>query len=238
MSGRTLLLGAALVALSVQGQETGKVRLMVDPGAGFQFVLDHKYRLSQRDVELPIGPHHFSFWAPTRKVVDTTITMEPGRMKDFFLRLPYSTDYVAYNKEFTAWRSSRNIQRRVGVVATLGTGVWSIVQYNKWKKAGDQLDVDEALYSTSSVTPELVKLKETDIPQHKQDFKKARNGFYIASGLTAVLAAGTIWTYVRTGKIAPPTYQDSEKVRFDGLVWIAGPDGGQWCSSISIPLAR
>ncbi len=239
MSAHRLLLMVGLAFVhGLHAQDTGKLRLMVDPGAGFQFVLDHKYRMSQKEVELGAGPHHFQFWAPTRKIVDTTVVVEAGRMKDFFLRLPYSADYLAYNRAHTDWKAKRNLWRRAGVVATLGTGIWSLVQYNAWKKAADQLDDDAALYEVSSRTPELVELKDDVIPQHKDEFKKARSGFYVAAGITTALAAATVWTYVRTGRIAPPEYHDSEKVRFDGLVWIAGPGGGQWCSTISIPLDR
>ena len=52
---------AVLAVTSVLAQSAGKLRLMIDPGAGYQFVLDKKYRMQQREVELSTGPHHFTF---------------------------------------------------------------------------------------------------------------------------------------------------------------------------------
>ena len=60
---------------AVQAQTSGKLRLVVDPGDSYEFVLDHQFRMQKREVELLTGPHHFSFWAPERSIVDTTITM-------------------------------------------------------------------------------------------------------------------------------------------------------------------
>ena len=49
-------------------QSAGKLRFSIDPPTGYQFVLDHKVRMAQQEVELSAGPHHFSFWAPQRMV--------------------------------------------------------------------------------------------------------------------------------------------------------------------------
>src|SRR5689334_1490100 len=105
---RALASTAALVAVtSLFAQTTGKLRLLIDPGSNYHFVLDHQYRMQQREVELSPGPHHFSFWAPERKVTDTTVTVEAGRSKDFILRLSYSPDYVAYQRELGAYKKER-----------------------------------------------------------------------------------------------------------------------------------
>ena len=37
---------------------------MVDPGHDFEFIVDHKQRMQQREVKLTEGLHSFSLWAP------------------------------------------------------------------------------------------------------------------------------------------------------------------------------
>lgn len=232
-----LMVGITL-ALSSLAQAPGKLRLMVDPGTGFEFVLDHRFRLQQREVELAPGPHHFSFWAPARRVTDTTITVEPGTLRDFYIRLPYSTEYVAYNKRISAWQSSRNLQRRLPALATVGAGIWTVIRYGKLKDAKEQLDADADEYTRTVVPSDIAALKERTIPLHKDEFRKARGLFYTSAGVTLACAGLTYYLFRRTGKQEKPVFDDAEKVRFDGLVWIPGADGGQWATQLSMTLGR
>ena len=103
---------AILLACSSAAQTVGKLRLMVDPGNNFQFVLDHKYRMQQREVELSTGPHHFSIWAPQRMVVDTTLIVLPDQSRDVFIRLPFSSEYGAYEQELRGMAHAGDIELR------------------------------------------------------------------------------------------------------------------------------
>jgi hypothetical protein len=71
----------------------------VDPGSGYAFVLDHQYRMQQREVDLIAGPHHFTFWAPERRMIDTTINVVEGRTREITILLPYSDEYRNYERD-------------------------------------------------------------------------------------------------------------------------------------------
>lgn len=232
-----LLLHCACTSIA-SAQAPGKLRLMVDPGAGFEFVLDHRFRMQQREVELAPGPHHFSFWAPTRRVTDTTITVQSGVMKDFYIRLPYSPEYIAYNKQLSQWQAKRNLQRRLPILATAGAGVWTLVRYAKLKDAKEVLDGDRERYRLTAVPSDITKLKEVTIPQHKEEFRSERGKFYMAAGISLACAGVSYYLYRRTGKQEKPQFNDPEKVRFDGLVWLPGTDGGQWATQLSMTIGK
>ena len=240
LQGRLLLLVLLLGAAALQGlaQGTGKLRLIIDPGADFQFVLDRKYRMQQREVELLEGPHHFSFWAPTRKVVDTTLTVVPGRVTDFRMRLPYAADHVKYSRELSAWKQQRMLKRGIPLVAAVGGALWTVLQVKAVSDANAQLDADRAAYEKLVLTHEIRTLKEETIPQHNKDADRARTMLGVAGGFTAVAIAGTVYQFIRTAREEAPAYEDKERVRFEGLVWVPGPAGGGLHGSLTIPLAR
>lgn len=232
----SILLASALGG--AQAQTSGKLRLLVDPGDSYEFVLDRKFRMQQREVELAPGPHHFSFWAPARQITDTVVHVQEGRTTDFFIRLPYSQEYVAYSKQLNTWRAKRNLQRRLAVLLTVGSGVVTLVNHGKLKDAKSSLDADRVEYEQLVVPEHIATLKRTTIPDHKEDLRRARNGTYIAGGATLALAGLTYFIYTRTGKDKQPHFHDTERVRFDGLVWVPGPQGGQWSTQLSLALSR
>ena len=60
----------------------------------------------------------------------------------------------------------------------------------------------------------------------------------IASGFTLVSAGVTWYIRGRTARWEAPHFDDPEKVRFDGLSWMPGPNGGSWAAGLTIPLSR
>jgi hypothetical protein len=227
-----------LSCIAVTAQSTGKLRLIVDPGGDFEFVLDRQYRMKQREVELGAGAHHFSIWAPARRIVDTTITVEADRMKDFFIRLPYSPEYVAYSKQLNSWQRKRNLERRIPALATFAGLIWTSLSYAKVKDAHDQLEADRADYEDNVTPADIAYLKDVTMPLHKDDFRKAQSTFHVAAGITVACAGATYYLFKRSARAQRPVFNDTEKVRFDGLVWVPGVDGGQWLTQLTIPLAR
>src|SRR5690606_1330173 len=74
MNARVLLLiTITMIAQFACAQVTGKVRITGIPDQGLRYVLDGKYEMTEREVTLTEGDHHFTFWAPEHKVLDTTI---------------------------------------------------------------------------------------------------------------------------------------------------------------------
>lgn len=209
-------------------QGTGKVRMKIDPEANFEYVVDHRFRMRQLEVELATGTHHFSIWAPQRAIVDTNVVVENGRTLELALRLPYAQGFLVYQRELQAYRSRRRVQRLVPAIATGGTALWAALSYAKMKKAHDRLEDDRAAYTSGGSPHQITVLKTVDIPAHKEDFKRARTRFLIASGATLACAGATAYLFHLSAKAKKPEYRDAEKVRFDGLSWMPGPNGGTW----------
>ncbi len=215
----------ALLALALPAQTVGKLRLMVDPGNNFQFVLDHKYRLQQREVELATGAHHFSFWAPERVVLDTTLTVTENAMREVLIRLPFSSEYRAYQEELRGLKKRMWLEVALPSAVTLASGILTYSTYRQYKESHDQLAADEAAYRSGADPSQLAGLKEEVIPRHKDEFKDKRGIFFVSAGLFAAVAAGSAWMIVRYNKRSDPKFFDREKVKFDGLVWLPERDG-------------
>lgn len=225
---KTTVMSMVMVAaaLSAGAQTTGTVHLQVEP-SGYEYVLDHKFRMAKPQLELITGPHHFSFWAPQRAVVDTTLVLEEGKTLNFGLRLPYARDYLVHQRDLQQYRYQRKMHRIVPAVVTGGAMLWAALSYAKAKKAHDLLEADRTAYENGGSPHGIVVLKTGTIPQHKDEFKKANTQFQVAAGITLLCAGATAYLFHRSGKAERPVYEDKEKLRFDGLSWMPGPQGGQ-----------
>lgn len=242
MHARSILrsLTAALLvqAGAVSAQQAGKLRLLVDPGSGFSFVVDHKFRMQQREVELSTGAHHFTFWAPQRSMVDTSFIVEPDRTKDVIVRLPFSAEYRAYERAMDEHRAYMRANRLWPMAITLGSLVYTGVKLGPYRKAYDALQQDKSDYEHAVIPQTITSIKRDRLPQHKEEFEKAQRGFRIAAGISILAAGTTAYLYARSAKRRAPVFIDQEKVRFDGLAWVPGPQGGQWMTGLTIDLAR
>ena len=228
---------AILLACSSAAQTVGKLRLMVDPGNNFQFVLDHKYRMQQREVELATGQHHFSFWAPERVVVDTTLTVLENGTREVFVRLPYSAEYRAYQEELRVLKKRMWLEVALPSAVTLGAGILAYSTFKQYKNAHDQLSADEEAYRSGADPVQLAYLKGDIIPNHKSEFRDKRGIFFATAGLFTAVAAGSAWMIVRYNKRSDPKFFDREKVKFDGLVWVpTGNNGGMWLAGLHLNL--
>lgn len=223
---------------TAQAQTSGKLRLLVDPGDSYEFVVDHQFRMQQHEVELTTGPHHFSFWAPKRMVVDTTLVVEEGRTKSVVLYLPYSKDYLVYQRELQQYQRTMRKYRVIPAVITGGAALFTIISYSKAKKAHDQLEEDRTAYDENRSPTRIDVLKYETIPADKDDFKKANTQYLVAAGVTALFAGATVYLYHISGKIPQPEFIDNEKLRFDGLTWVPGPQGGTWMGGITWNINR
>ena len=230
------LLLILLLPLSTAAQTVGKLRFTVDPGSNYSFVLDHKFRMQQREVELTEGPHHFTFWAPQRRMLDTTLAVEAGRTREVWIRLPYSTEFVAYERELTRQKNENWLKMALPSAVTLGTGILAWSSWRRYKEAHDRLVEADELYRTSSDPQELADLRSVIIPSDKQAFKDRQRVWAISAGAFTAVAAVSTWMIVRTARQKAPTFQDAEKVRFDGLVWLPGERGGMVLTGMHIDL--
>lgn len=225
-----------LLPFCSQAQSVGKLRFTVDPGSNYSFVLDHKFRMQQREVELAAGPHHFTFWAPQRRMLDTTLTVEAGRTREVWIRLPYSAEFVAYERELTRQKNENWLRMALPSAVTLGTGILAWSSWRRYKEAHDRLVEGNERYRTSSDPQELADLRSVIIPGDKDAFKDRQRAWIISAGAFTAVAAVSTWMIVRTARQKAPTFQDAEKVRFDGLVWLPGERGGMLLTGMHIDL--
>ena len=227
----------ALLAFTTSGQTVGKLRLMIDPGAGFEFVLDHKYRMQQREVELSTGPHHFTIWAPERTMVDTTFIVLENQTRDVMVRLPFSPEYRAYEEDLRQEKKKMWLNVAVPAAATLGAGILTYSTFKRYRNAYDQLAADEDAYRTGADPRSLEQLKSEVIPRHKDEFTDRRGLFFVSVGILGAVAAGSTYMIMRYTKRPVPKFFDREKVKFDGLVWLpSGDDGGMWLTGVHLNL--
>ena len=229
------ILSCASVATA---QNTGTLRLLVDPGHNFEFVLDKQYRMQQREVKLGEGLHHFAFWAPERMIVDTNVFIVADRTTDFVLKLPYSPEYLQYRQELGRFETRRRVARTIPTIATAAGLIWTGINYVKYQKARDVLEKDQENYAINVAPGSIRELKEETIPQHNEDLRSARTSLYTSIGFTAVAAGVTYFMYRRSARWERPSLNDKQKVLFDGLTWVPTKDGGLFYAGLSIPLAR
>ena len=230
-----LLIGLAGVSMA---QSSGKLRLQIDPEASFTYKLDHQFTMQQLELELLEGAHHFSFWAPQRKVVDTTITIAGGESKVFEMYLPFSTEYLVYQRDMKAYSKTMRFQRLIPAAATGLSLVYTAVKIGQMKKAHDKYDEDRTTYDEASAPFAITVLKEQTIPAHRDAFTKARTNFQVAAGISVLFAGATAYMYMRSAKRAKPVFIDKEKVRFDGLSWMRGENGGEWTGGFTWNFSR
>jgi hypothetical protein len=221
----------------VEAQTAGKLRLIIDPGSGFEFVLDHKYRMQQREVELSTGPHHFSIWAPQRMVMDTTLIVLPDQTRDVLIRLPFSAEYRAYEQELRDEKKKMWLRVALPTAVTIGAGIVAYSTFKRYRDAHDQLLADEEAYRSGADPRALDDLKSEAIPRHKDEFTDKRGLFYVSAGIFAAVAAGSAYMIIRNAKRPAPRFHDREKVKFDGLVWVPSrTDGGVWLAGLHLNL--
>ncbi len=233
-----LLLALLAAAAVARAQGTGQVRLVVDPGHDFTFILDGSHRMQQRVIDLAEGTHRFQVWAPTRRIVDTTIYVRAGSSRELVMRLPYSPEFLAYQGEVRQHRQRMWLTKALPSFATLGAAAWTAVSVIRYDRAGRRLEEDAELYNTSADPGAIAELKDDLIPVHQQEFRRSKVMLGVSAGVFTAAAACTVWSYLRANRTPLPVFDDREKVRFDGLVWLPAADGvgGSWLAGITIPL--
>ncbi|MBP6311318.1 MAG: hypothetical protein WAR83_04670 [Flavobacteriales bacterium] len=221
----------------VSAQSAGKIRLLVDPGHNFKFVVDKQFKMEQREVELSEGLHHFSVWAPERMVVDTPVFVVADRTTDLVVRLPYSPEYEQYRNALSRYNSVRR-SRVISTIVLAGGLVWTGFSYGKYASAKDQLDTDRKAYEELSTPGEISVLKDKTIPEHNDDLVKARTGLYVSAAITTVAAGAMAYFRLITKRGDRPVFDDMEKVRFEGLTWVPDAHGSFWMAGITIPINK
>ena len=230
-----VLLGSLSGAVA---QQTGTVRLVIDPGHDFEFIVDHKQRMQQREVKLTEGLHSFSLWAPTRTIVDTSFFVIANRTSDLVVKLPLSLEFVEYRAELSRFQTKKRWTRTAPILALTGGLIWTGVAYDKYNKASKTLEEDRTLYDINVDPANISTLKGATIPADKETYKDARNNLYVASAFTVLAGAAAWYLFDRTAGWEVPLFEDKERLRFDGLSWMPVGGGGVFMAGLTINLDR
>lgn len=248
MTGSRLVLPRVVVVLMITwahvhmgtcafGQATGKLRLNVQPIGSTEYVVDGKYRLHDREITLDQGAHRFLFWAPERRILDTTLTVVPDQTTEIMLELRYSQEFIAHRRAAQRYTLLHRWGRIAPPVIAAGLGAWAVTSFVTYKQASDDLVELNDTYASLTVPNEIDVLKDDRIPTAKDDFAKARTQFYVSTGLFVVSLGAVAYLRHLTTAAQTPVFEDKEKVRFDGLVWAPAPHGGgTWAAALTIPI--
>jgi len=226
-----------LAGLSLRAQQKGTIRFFVDPGHNFEFILDGNKRMKQKAVELTTGPHSFTFWAPGRSIVDTTINVIEGD-QSFYLRLPYSLSFMAYERQTEKFKGKLIWYRSVPLGVTILTGVISGVNYGRARRAGNDLDDLLVEYDNSLVPSDILRIK-SEVEEANETLADRRTSFGVSAGIFAASALATVYLFRKSKGLEAPVFQDKAKVKFDGLVYVPGiQDQGMLQAGISLTWNR
>ena len=224
----------ACCAQGLSAQVPGKLRLLVDPGHNYQFKVDGGLAQQVREIELLQGQHQFRFWAPGRLVIDTTLLVVPDRLTNATVRLPIDPVYTAYRMELRSYKRKRRAVRMLPIAITTVACVWTGNAWHRHNQAYHQLQDDRDSYATSVDPAYLVELKNETIPQDQEELKSTRSTLVLATGVTALCAAGTIFSFVKSSKWERPVYKDGQKVIFDGLAFSPALNGDGWMFNLAL----
>lgn len=233
----TVIVGIqVLLSGTLHAQPTGQLRFRFEPDRGMQFVLDGKYKLVDREITLGEGAHRFTFWAPERLMLDTTLFVEGDRTREVFIRLRYSQDYVDHRRAEERFVKQQRWGTYLPPVITAGAAAWATVSFLNYGKASRELDDLADSYRTSADPGGIQRLKEQEIPDAKADLRSARTQTIVATGLFAASAAATLIIRKRLAERKAPVFEDKERIRFEGLVHQPMGNGGIWSATFSLPL--
>lgn len=224
----------AMLPLLSMSQQTGKLRLFVDPGHSFLVRAGSGAPQSTRMLELPVGPQRLRLWAPGYQVLDTTANVLPDLTTDLTARLRMSAEYAAHKREVMRFERKRRTARTIPMIATIGSTLWTLTAMKKQNDAHDELKDLEAEYDRLAHAGRIADLKEKAIPDAKQAFASARNNLILASSLTAVSLGTTVFMFMRTAKWQRPQYDDKQRVIFEGLAMLPADQGMMFHLNLAI----
>ncbi|MEZ4756516.1 MAG: hypothetical protein R2817_06800 [Flavobacteriales bacterium] len=236
-----LTLGCVLMVFStmdLRAQSTGRILFDLSPAGTTSYVLDGKYRMSDRQLELMEGPHRFVFWAPERRMLDTTIVVLGGGQVDVRIELRYSEEYIAWRRSAERANVRNAWLRYAPPVIMAGSAVMVVLSVMKHEQAFKDLNALTGEYRSSVDPARITAIKREELPDAKSTLAKTRTGLIASGSVFALSTAATFYLRHRARADATAPFEDKERVRFEGLVYAPLPQGAVWGASLSIPLAR
>ncbi len=224
------------IPTSLHAQSTGELRFRFEPPQGVQYVLDGKHRMTDRELTLLEGAHRFTFWAPERRMLDTTFFVLAGRTQEFTVQLRYAVEFVDHRNALLRYERNRKWARNLPPVVAAGAAGWAVVSFIRFGDRHSALQDLREQYRSSADPEGIRSLKESAIPEAKDDFARSRTQTYVSTGVLAIALGATAYFRQHFARSSPPEFKDEERIRFEGLVYHPLPDGGTWAAGLSILL--
>lgn len=217
-------------------QGKGTIELKVAPFKGMEYILDGKERLHHPALVLPAGEHRFVFYAPDRQVLDTVLRIVADTSMVFKKVLPATVAYRTYMDERRKVAQGRFFYRAVPLLATAVGCVFIANGKKQSTEAYDALVAAEDSYAVSRSPSGIDALKDEQLPVLQRDLDDANKKLGLALGFTSVAAVATVLGFIKSASLEDPVYEDREKIKFDGLVWLPGQQGGTVQFGMTIPI--
>lgn len=237
LSPLLLSLGSVLSVGNAIAQQGTDVRLYVQPWRLVGTVLDGK-RLPKEvsAVHLDAGEHRMAFWAPGCSIWDTTFQAMDGEPIILRKVLKRSPEFLAYLHERKAVATKKVLWTGLPLLATVGFGIKALKDRNAHDAAFDHLHELRDAYHTQSDPSGIARLKDGAIPAAQDELDRTRKQLTVSLALCGASALLSVYGIVRASKYHRPTFEDKERVRFDGLAWLPGGRGGLLLTGITVPL--
>ncbi|MEZ4788496.1 MAG: hypothetical protein R2811_00600 [Flavobacteriales bacterium] len=206
--------------------QKGEVQLNVSPQRGMEYILDGRERLTNRALVLTAGDHRFTFWAPDRRILDTTLTIIADTSIAFYKTLAPTAEYLSFQRDLKRVKHQRFYYRAVPLLATVVGGVFTLNAMKQNNETYDALQAAEDEYASFRDPVVIATHKTTVLPRLQEKHDAANTQLRTTMAITSVAALATIWGFIKAARVEEPTYEDKERLRFEGLVWLPGPRGG------------
>lgn len=220
-----LILVAVVFGLGAVAQK-GEIQLNISPQRSMEYVLDGRERLNNRALVLPAGEHRFTFWAPDRKILDTTLTIIADTSIAFYKTLTPTEAYLTYQRDLKRIKHQRLFLRSLPVLATAVCAISTVNARKENNEAYDALVAAEEAYPTFRDPGIIATHKATVLPRLQREQDEANRKLRTTLAVTSVAALATVWCFIKAGNLEEPVYEDKERIRFEGLVWLPGQRGG------------
>lgn len=171
-------------------------------------------------------------------MLDTTFMVLAGTTRELRVQLHYSAEYIAYRRRADHYTRNTRWLRYGPPVLALGAGAWAGASIKRAIDARKDLDALSDEYSASSYPAGIRELKGERIPEANKELRDARTMAYISSGVFVASVATVWWTQRMLKRSTAPVFEDKEKLRFDGLVWVPSTHGGggTWLAGLTLPI--
>lgn len=190
-----------------QQNEMGEIRFLVEVDNGyFEIEINDTMLLKRYKDSLPAGNYTARIWSPGYEVNELEFSVYAGKMVEKRVPMTRTADFLSYKADYKAYRMQFHKQLTAPVSFSLAssivTGVFMINAYTTKNAIFSDID----LYGKSPVTSEIDVIKQR-VADNTKKYNRQRTGFYISSGITALLVGATTWSYINFKRnYTEPTY--------------------------------